>query len=135
MKIMPRITTLIMLLMLPIANSFAAMNGQFKGTIDGNVIDIPVSCDLSGQDAGVISVISDNEINPLEDANKDGIAMNFGFYREIMFMAAIAVKGEIYDFSGKSTLNGSSYTFKNKGVLKNKIKYDYEVDFILTCNK
>ena len=135
MKIIPRITTFLMFLVLSIANSFAAMNGQFKGSIDGNAIDIPVSCDLSGQDAGLFSVISDNEINPLEDANKDGIAMNFGFYREIMFMAAIAVKGEIYDFSGKSTFNGSSYTFKNKGVLKNKKKDDYEVEFILTCNK
>ena len=125
-----------MLLMLPIANSFAAMNGQFKGTIDGNVIDIPVSCDLSGQDAGVFSVISDNEINPLEDANKDGIAMELAFYSEtLIFMAGFAVKGEIYDFGGKSTFNGSSYTFKNKGALKNKKKYDYEVEFILTCNK
>lgn len=137
MKIMPSITTLLMLLVLSISNSFAAVNGQFKGTIDGNVIDIPVSCDYSRQvDLGMISITSDGRINPLDDKNKDGIAMDLNFVNEKYFIAEMAVKGELYHFNGIHEVNGSRFAYKkNKGLLKNKIKYDYEVDFVVTCNK
>lgn len=133
-----------MFLMLPISNSFAAINGQFKGTIDGNVIDIPVSCDYSRQDdyLGYISVISESRLYSLVDNNKDGIAIDLNFDKKYV-IAEIAVKGELYNFNGKYEVNGSRFAYKNKGLLKNRIKYDYtdrrkydyEVDFIVTCNK
>lgn len=134
MKIIPRITVLLMFLMLSITNGFAAKNGQFKGAIDGNDFDIPVFCDYSRLDAGgFILVISDNMVNPLEDNNKDGIAMNITFVGEKYFIAQIAVKGRIYEFNGNHEVNGSEFSYKN--ALKKNKGGDYEVGFIVTCNK
>ncbi len=125
-----------MFLMLSITNGFAARNGQFKGTVDGNVFDIPVFCDYSRQDqdlGGVIYVTSDNRVIPLIDKSKDGIAMYLAFFVKKYFIAQIAVKGKAYDFNGKHEVNGSKFTYKN--ATKKNNDGDYEVGFTVTCNK
>ncbi len=135
-KLLPRITVFLMFLILSITNGFAAKNGQFKGTVDGNVFDIPVFCDYSHQDqdlGGFINVISDNRVNPLNDNNKDGIAMDITFFGEKYFLAQTSVKGKRYDFNGIHEVNGSRFTYK-KALKKNK-DGDNEVGFIVTCNK
>ncbi len=130
MKIMHRISTLLLFLMLFITNSFAAMNGQFKGNIDGNDIDIPVSCQFGG---GPVNVVSGDINNPQKDSNKDGIAMDLFFIGEKQVVAIITVKEKIYRFTGKPEVSGSSFAFK--GTMKTNNRADYEVDFIVTCKK
>ncbi len=127
---MTRITTLLIFLMLSITNSFAAMNGQFKGNIDGNVFDIPVSCQSGG---GLVSVISDDIYSPQKDSNNDGIAMDINFVGEKQVVAIVTVKEREYRFMGKPEVSGSSFAFKE--TIKSNDGADYKVDFIVTCNK
>ncbi len=129
---MARITTLLIFLMLSITNSFAAMNGQFKGNIDGNVIDIPVSCDFGNKSSGgLVSVKSDNFIKSAKDNNK--YAVDLTFLGSKQFVAMITMKDKDYRFGGKHEVSGSSFSYK--GALKSKRSGDYKVDFIVSCNK
>lgn len=129
MKIISRM--LLMLLFLPVSDSFAAMNGQFKGNIDGNDIDIPVSCQFGR--GGFVSVLSDGINNTQKDSNNDGISMDLSFLASKQFVAYIAVKGKGYSFGGKHEVSGSKLSYK--GSLKSKKRGDYEVDFTVTCKK
>jgi len=115
--------------MFSIPNSFAAMNGQFKGTIDGNFIDIPVSCEFGG---GRVFVKSDSKFR--EDTNKDGITLDLVFIiGEQKLIAYTTVKGKEYNTMGKPEVSGTRFSYKE--VLKSKERGDYKTDFVVTCKK